>query len=854
MAKLESLVVDLQVNTAALRKGLDEANAKLESFGKSMSKLGSVAEFAAVGHLAKQATERLVEFVLKGSEAADAMGKMAKAAGVPVEAFSQLAYAANLGGVDAEAFGGAMKHLNKTLAEAGAGGKDQAAIFRALGVSVKDAGGAVRPADQVFKQLADRFNGLKDGASKSALQMAIFGKEGAKLNGVFEGGAAGLAKLAAESDRFGATISAQAAASTAEFNDNLTRLGVAANAVAVRVAADLAPSLTALTTQLLNSKEGADFLKGAAEVLATTLRLLASGGVIVAAVFEALGTNIARVASAVVNAATGNFAAAFNDTRSQVDDVAKTVVQTVGRIKAIWSDGTGAEQAFEKQSQAAKKSADEVLKQAGRIKKGLAEARSLSDFELGRKTTAIDQQAGTARANYKGIGASPEQFFARMTAGFASFDQALTEYTARTVQKEAMIAEAALARKAGDEAYARELLLASDKFSVMADRAKLASDGFMQVAQAAAALQQAQTSMTKSIDGLLGLAIFNASGGSTSEQLGAAGNLGSHFAGKMGKVGDVANTALQGFQAGGIWGAIIAAIAELLSSSKQFQQLIDTWNDELQIIADAFGGALDGINELAEAMKPMTQALAGFIQKIVSFLGVVSGVGKIGQILAPIVNAVIMVLDIIGTVIDAFSSLADSLSIFDFVIAIIAGVLNLSSLTVLGTIQGIQGFWGWILGIVHGIMKALSLDTTGIEQMYRDNEANRRATQEKMTRIWENIWDPNANAPDKDPEITSLLGDVGISVEQFGTSVDSATLSIGKFTEQFTNLPQGFKIRRAQFGAQDPLAMGDMSGRHGDINLYVSGGVMTTLDQITEAVRKAAKSDRFRKYGTEVGG
>jgi hypothetical protein len=82
MAKLDSLVVDLQVNTAQLKQGLDKANEHLDEFSHQLGELADKAkEFGevVVFEIGKEAVEALGEFVIAGAEVADQMGKIARA-------------------------------------------------------------------------------------------------------------------------------------------------------------------------------------------------------------------------------------------------------------------------------------------------------------------------------------------------------------------------------------------------------------------------------------------------------------------------------------------------------------------------------------------------------------------------------------------------------------------------------------------------------------------------------------------------------------------------------------------------------------------------------------------------------
>lgn len=373
MAKLESLVVDLQVESAKLRKGLDDANAKLKSFGDRLTSIGKTVSNTIGVALAKDAVVGLAQFVQKGAETADAMVKLAAASGVPVENLSRLGYAADFSGVSTEELGGALAKLNKGMAEAAAGSAEQAAVFDALGIHIKDAAGALRTADSVLVDVAEKFSGLEDGTAKAALAQELFGKSGAKLIPLLNSGRDGLQQMADEADRFGFTVNAAGGAAAEQFNDALLRMKKSTEGLAVRVAQDLAPSFASLVNQFTDTTSGSKQLDDAAKVLATTMRLLASGATIAAGVFEVVGLHIAQVASAAANLAQGDFRAAWESVKAGNEKMLESAKQTKARLDAIWTDGKGGGELVGPPAPP-KASADPILKHFERRKKAIQEA------------------------------------------------------------------------------------------------------------------------------------------------------------------------------------------------------------------------------------------------------------------------------------------------------------------------------------------------------------------------------------------------------------------------------------------------------------------------------------------------
>lgn len=151
-------------------------------------------------------------------DVADRMDELSKRTGIAVEELSSLSNTAMLAGSSQEEFASSLTRLNKAIAEAASGSKDQSIAFQNLGISVKDAEGNIRPTTDILADIADAFSRVDDGAVKTQYQMALFGRSGANLNEFLSKGSAGIRE-------FGSSISTEFAENAAQFNDSLTWLG-----------------------------------------------------------------------------------------------------------------------------------------------------------------------------------------------------------------------------------------------------------------------------------------------------------------------------------------------------------------------------------------------------------------------------------------------------------------------------------------------------------------------------------------------------------------------------------------------------------------------------------------------------
>ncbi len=207
----------------------------------------------------------LVAFAKQAVNVQDSFGKMAQQVGVGVDALTELDFAAKLSDVSTEELGTGLTRLTARMADVAQGGKEAQAAFDTIGVKVKNADGTMRAADDVFKDIADRFSEMEDGSAKTALAVEIFGRAGAKLIPLLNSGRSGLSDMASEARRLGISFGEDAAKAAEEFNDNLTRLQLYAGAAGRALVNDLLPSLISVTSKLIDAARAAEgFWKGLA--------------------------------------------------------------------------------------------------------------------------------------------------------------------------------------------------------------------------------------------------------------------------------------------------------------------------------------------------------------------------------------------------------------------------------------------------------------------------------------------------------------------------------------------------------------------------------------------------------------
>lgn len=258
MSALGNLVVSLVAETAQFRSAMERAAYQAQ---KNFTSIQRSAQTLA-GALGVYFSADLFVSWVKGSiDAADALFDLSERTGVATDSLSKLQYAAKLSDVTTEEFGTNLIKLNRSIAEAARGTGEAEKAFQAMGISVKDASGNIRGTEQILVDIADKFSQYADGANKTALATALFGRSGASMITFLNNGREGLAAMGRELERLGGVVMPDAARRANEFNDNLERIKVSASAVGLEIGNALLPYLNELANQfLLARKQGLSFL------------------------------------------------------------------------------------------------------------------------------------------------------------------------------------------------------------------------------------------------------------------------------------------------------------------------------------------------------------------------------------------------------------------------------------------------------------------------------------------------------------------------------------------------------------------------------------------------------------------
>lgn len=359
LGALGDLVLALSADTAKFQSDLGKAQRMSDKFAKEVGRsLGNLA-----GVLVALGGAGGFGALVRGQiNAADQAGKMAQKLGMAVEEFSTYAVAAKIANVEVETMAAGMRKLAQNQVEFAQGSGEASEAFIALGISQKQVADLNGDNAKLFELVTGKLAAFEDSTNKTALAIKIFGKSGAELIPLINE----LERTKKKAAELGLVVDKDTAEAADRFNDNMEEVGLVVQAFGRNIAVAVLPTLENLSQQFLEFTKDATAMAHAGEVANTGLKLLASGGTIVATIFKSMGQLIGGVGAALVLVAQGQYKQAFMAVREAGFDMGMTVRAAIASLEKTWDDTANSVNA--KAEPNAKKLAAPAIKSLEQIK------------------------------------------------------------------------------------------------------------------------------------------------------------------------------------------------------------------------------------------------------------------------------------------------------------------------------------------------------------------------------------------------------------------------------------------------------------------------------------------------------
>lgn len=257
MADTYQLKAVISANSAGIVKALGDVSKVAQNTRKyladvafSSGKLGTrlglpVAAFSGV--LGGFSLVAIKNAITSFGEMGDSIKKGSIRAGMTVEQYQKMKYVSEQAGVGVEMLEGAMGKLNLNMGKAAAGkSQDVSALFKRLGIDMRDANGHIKDGVDVLPQLADAFERNKDPAVQARMGMALFGKKWQEIAPMLMQGGAGIAETLERMNRFKGVMSDEDVEGARQFAKSMRDLDFVTKGFQMTIAKNLAPVIKPL--------------------------------------------------------------------------------------------------------------------------------------------------------------------------------------------------------------------------------------------------------------------------------------------------------------------------------------------------------------------------------------------------------------------------------------------------------------------------------------------------------------------------------------------------------------------------------------------------------------------------------
>lgn len=202
-------------------------------------------------------------------DAQDALSKMSQSTGIAVESLAGLQFAAEQSGTSIEQVSKGVRRFSRLILESIDGTDKYGRLIKALGLDLE----ALKQAtpEEQFIALAGAIKNNVSEQERAVVVTALFGNEYAALVPLLSQGEEGLRRLT-ERGRELNPVTAESAAQSEKFNDNLDELSRGAGQFATQAANVLLPALVSITSEMRAAAEQGGVLQGAMAGLAKTAR------------------------------------------------------------------------------------------------------------------------------------------------------------------------------------------------------------------------------------------------------------------------------------------------------------------------------------------------------------------------------------------------------------------------------------------------------------------------------------------------------------------------------------------------------------------------------------------------------
>lgn len=202
------------------------------------------------GDSVSNAASKLWGMVTNAAQAADDLNTLSKITGLSVETLQKFNYASSLVDVSQQTLQDSLRRLTKGMNDYRNGTGEAREGLQKLRINVVDAHNVLRDSEEVFYEIIDALNAIKNPAERDAIAMKIFGESATNLNPLILSGSQALRDYGEQAEAAGIIMSQDAVDGANALNDVLDMLKSTIDGIITKTGAELAVGVAAILEKL----------------------------------------------------------------------------------------------------------------------------------------------------------------------------------------------------------------------------------------------------------------------------------------------------------------------------------------------------------------------------------------------------------------------------------------------------------------------------------------------------------------------------------------------------------------------------------------------------------------------------
>jgi hypothetical protein len=275
--------LNIWANTAQLVEGINKANKSIDSFASTIKRtMGAIG----VGF----AVHQIIAFTKETLKTADALAENAQKAGIAATSLKLYNVMAEISGTSSEKLLSGIGILSKNMAGLAKEGSGADRVLQKLGVDTEGVRNGTVSTEQAIMKISASFSVMKDGAGKTAMAMAAFGKSGKEMIPFLNEGPKAFTEMQKRLESLGFVFNEVSIQKAAKLNDEFDLMGKVIKNLGSQVVMGLVPSMLQILSAMSGFQVKGEGFKTVGEAMGEVLKFIASSALSAAKAMEKVVT------------------------------------------------------------------------------------------------------------------------------------------------------------------------------------------------------------------------------------------------------------------------------------------------------------------------------------------------------------------------------------------------------------------------------------------------------------------------------------------------------------------------------------------------------------------------------------